>query len=98
MRRYVDLVSTFIDTHTVVCFIIQVAGISVRGQVFAEITTVPETTTANVSFNGVLGMGWPAIAVDGVKPVFNNMIATARSCSATCVCFLLLQVKNVLLL
>ena len=41
---------------------------------FAEITTVPETTTANVSFDGVLGMGWPAIAVDGVKPVFNNMI------------------------
>lgn len=52
----------------------QVAGISVTGQVFAEITTVPVTTATNVSFDGVLGMGWSAIAVDGVKTVFDNMI------------------------
>ena len=33
------------------------------------------STFIDDKFDGILGMGWPAIAVDKVAPVFQNMVA-----------------------
>ena len=53
----------------------QVAGVSVKNQVFGEATKQPGTTFIDDIFDGILGMAWPAIAVDNVTPVFQNMVA-----------------------
>ena len=45
----------------------------VKSQVFAEITNMANGTSfPNV--DGLLGLAWPSVAVDGVTPVFQNMI------------------------
>ncbi|GAB1867623.1 Lysosomal aspartic protease [Camponotus japonicus] len=53
--------------------VVNVAGLNVRNQTFAE-ATYESSVFSLVQFDGILGMGYPTISVDGVTPVFQNMI------------------------
>lgn len=54
---------------------VTVAGMEISGQVFAAATSQPGTTFVDAPFDGILGLGYQAIAVDDVVPPFYNMVS-----------------------
>mmetsp|Transcript_23078 Transcript_23078/g.67994 ORF Transcript_23078/g.67994 Transcript_23078/m.67994 type:complete len:435 (+) Transcript_23078:51-1355(+) len=54
-----------------------VGGLKARGQEFAEVDTVTGLGLAYGigRFDGILGMAFPAISVDGISPVFQSLVA-----------------------
>jgi len=54
---------------------VTVGGLTVKNQTFAEAVQQPGITFLVAAFDGILGMGWPTISVDGVTPVWFNMIS-----------------------
>jgi len=53
---------------------VTLGGITVPGQTLAEAVHEPGVAFIAAKFDGLLGMGWPSIAVDGAVPPFTNMV------------------------
>jgi len=54
--------------------VLNVGGITVPNQGFAESTDEPGATFQNAQFDGIFGMGYNTISVDGVVTPFSNII------------------------
>jgi len=57
---------------------VTLGGLTVKGQVFAEATNQPGITFLVAQFDGILGMAFQRISVDGVVPVWQNLVAQGK--------------------
>eukprot|EP00122_Pirum_gemmata_P003538 Pgem_evm1s3198 len=53
---------------------VQIGDIKIHDQLFAEATKEPGIAFLAAHFDGILGLGWSSISVNGIPPVFDNML------------------------
>jgi len=53
---------------------VEIAGLRIKGQTFAEITSLPPGVFNRANFDGILGLGFPNIAIGDVTPPFYKLI------------------------
>ncbi|XP_017050027.1 aspartic proteinase [Drosophila ficusphila] len=54
---------------------VNIAGYTIKNQIFAEITDAPDAAFLKSDFVGILGLGFSSIAIDGITPPFYNLVA-----------------------
>ncbi|NXQ39620.1 CATE protein, partial [Catharus fuscescens] len=54
---------------------VTVEGLTVSNQQFAESISEPGKAFLDAEFDGILGLAYPSLAVDGVTPFFDNLMA-----------------------
>ncbi|NXE00839.1 PEPE protein, partial [Chaetorhynchus papuensis] len=52
----------------------QVASLVDTNQLFGLSTAEPGQFFVDVKFDGILGLGYPNLAADGITPVFDNLV------------------------
>jgi len=55
--------------------VVNIGGLAIKGQGFAEATVLPGVTFLVAKFDGILGLGFDTISVDGVVPPWYNLIS-----------------------
>lgn len=73
---------------------VSVAGVKVEKQVFGETTKEPGLAFVVGQFDGILGFGWPSIAVNGMVPFFNRLVQDGSKLEAPVFSFWLSNVPG----
>lgn len=55
-----------------------IAGLTAKGQLFAEAVAEPGLAFVAAQFDGILGLGFDTISVDGVPPVWYTLLAQSQ--------------------
>ena len=68
------LLHSLILCHTPFPTLLQVGDVTVKNQLFAEATKQPGISFIAAKFDGILGMAFTSISVNGIIPVFQSMM------------------------